>query len=51
MRTEKMLSPDLLDALRMVQVALSGRVPEGQCFVALSNGISSEKTKKKEKTN
>lgn len=37
---EIMLPPHMLEALQMVETALSGGIPHGQCLVVLQDGIT-----------
>ncbi|OQB06356.1 MAG: hypothetical protein BWY19_00351 [bacterium ADurb.Bin212] len=46
--SEIALPPHLLEALQMVEVALSGNVPKGQCLVVLENGTVSRTTNEEE---
>jgi len=48
LQTELILPPHLLEALQMVEAALSGDVPKGQCFVVLNDGTISRTTKEEE---
>jgi hypothetical protein len=42
--SEMTLPPHLLEALQMVEAALLGNVPKGQCLVVLNDGTISKTT-------
>lgn len=48
LQTELILPPHLLEALQMVEAALQGNVPKGQCLVVLENGAVDRTTNEEE---